>query len=87
MDLFAALVTFLRLKGHGGDRARVKTLQRDRITGLFTISVFPFVDTAQSRVDLGDQLALPVTGPEFQGAIGFFRCAVRDIRDVPGRAL
>ena len=84
MHLFAALVTLLRLEAHGGDRAGVEPLEGDRFAGHFAVAVFAFVDAAQRRVDLGDQLALAVAGTQFQRPVGFLGSAVGDVGDVAG---
>jgi len=82
VDLLAAFVTLLRLKRHGRDRARIQTPQRDRITRHFAIAVLALINPAQSRVDLGHQLALTVAGAQFQRAIGFLARAVCNVRNV-----
>src|ERR1039458_9601132 len=82
IDLLALLVALLRLHRQRGDRAGFEPLQRDRLTGLLAIAVGVIVDALQRRVDLGDQLALPVASAQFDGAVGFGRSAVGKIRMV-----
>src|ERR1700722_7400808 len=82
IDLLALLVTLLRLHRQRGDRAGFEPLQRDRLAGLLAIAIGVVVDALQRRVDLGDQLALPVARAQFDGAIGFGRSAVGEIRMV-----
>jgi 2-polyprenyl-6-methoxyphenol hydroxylase-like FAD-dependent oxidoreductase len=79
IDLFALLVALLRLHRQRGDRAGFEPLQRDRLAGLLAIAVGVVVDALQRRVDLGDQLALPVASAQFDGAVGFGRSAVSKI--------
>ena len=76
MDLLAALVALLRLEGQRGDRPGVETREADRLAGFFAIAVGAVLDPAQRVVDLGDQLALAVTGAKFEGAVGFGRRAI-----------
>src|SRR5262249_21772253 len=59
--------------------ARLQTRKSDRLTCLFTIAVGALFDPAQSRVDLGDQLALAITGAEFEAAVGFGSGAVGEV--------
>src|ERR1700677_565390 len=80
IDLLALLVALLRLHRQRGDRAGFEPLQRDWLAGLLAIAVGVVVDALQRRVDLGDQLALPVAGAQFDGAVGFGRSAVGKIR-------
>ena len=47
--------------------------------GLLAIAVGPLFDPAQRIVDLGDQLALPIAGPQLQRAIGFQGRTIRQI--------
>lgn len=53
---------------------------RDRLAGLLAIAVGAVVDAGDGGVDLGDQLALPVAGAQFDGAIGFGGGPVGDVR-------
>src|SRR3546814_12123798 len=61
-DLFLPLVALLRFQGHGRDGASLQPREGDRLSRHFAIAIFTFVDAAQRCVDLGDQLALAVTG-------------------------
>src|SRR3546814_2398941 len=60
-----ALVPLLGFDGEGGDRPRLEAAQRDRLAGFLAVAVRIFLDAPERGVDLGDQLALPVTGPQF----------------------
>src|SRR3984893_14690874 len=79
INLFAFFVALLRLHRQRRDRAGFQPLQRDRLAGLLAIAVGVVVDALQRRVDLGDQLALPVAGAQFDGAVGLGRCTVGEI--------
>ena len=87
MNLLAALVLFLRFERHRRDWTGIEALQADRFTGHFAIAVFAVLDPAQCGVDLGDELALAVTGAQFKGAVGLFAGAVSHIGDVAGAVL
>lgn len=84
MHFLAAFVLFLCLQRQGGDGARAEAFERNRFAGFLAISVCALVDPAKRGVDLCDQLALAVTGPQFQRAVGFGRCAVGDIGNILG---
>src|SRR5690606_28476870 len=71
VDPLAPLVAFLRLEREGRDRSRLQSPQGDRLPGLLTIAVGAVIDACERLVDLGDQLALTVTRPQFDGPIGF----------------
>ena len=62
---------FLRLDRQSGDRTSIEPLQRNRLSGFFTETVSAFIDTLECGVDLGDQLALTVSCPEFDRTVGF----------------
>src|SRR3546814_20865164 len=51
-----------------------------------TDTLFPYTTLFRS-VDLGDQLALPVAGPQLQRAVGFEGSAVGDVRLLQGDLL
>src|SRR3546814_645660 len=74
------LVALLRFQGHGRDGASLQPREGDRLSRHFAIAIFTFVDAAQRCVDLGDQLALAVTGTKLDRPIGLVRCAVGHIR-------
>src|SRR5258707_8147225 len=78
----SALVELLRLKRQRGDRAGFEPAQRDRLAGFLAIAVGAVVDTGQRRLDLGDQLALAVAGPELDRPIGLRGGAIGKIRMV-----
>src|SRR5713101_3810882 len=79
INLFAFFVALLRFHRQRRDRAGFQPLQRDRLAGLLAIAVGVVVDALQRRVDLGDQLALPVAGAQFDRAVGLGRCAIGEI--------
>src|SRR5690606_4228916 len=79
IDPLAPLVCLLRLERQGRDRARSEALHRDRLAGLLEIAVGPVFDPRQRRVDLGDKLALAVTGTQLDRAVGFRGCPVGKI--------
>ena len=72
-------MAFLRLDRQGGDRPGLKALERDRLAGFLAIAVGAVLDPLQRGVDLGDQLALAVAGPQFDGPVGLRGCPVGDI--------
>src|SRR5713226_3556134 len=79
IDLLALLVALLRLHRQRRNGAGFQPLQRDRLAGLLAIAVGAVVDALQRRVDLGDQLALPVAGAQLDGTVGLGGCAVGEI--------
>src|SRR5688572_15126443 len=78
-NLFAPLVGLLRLDRHGGDRARDQAIDSDGFAGHLAPAVLALVDAAQRRIDLGDQLALAVAGPELDAPVGLARGAVVEV--------
>jgi hypothetical protein len=70
INALAAFVALLRLDRKRRDRARLQPLYRDRLAGFIAIAVAAVFDALQRRVDLGDQLALPVTGAQLDGPVG-----------------
>src|SRR5580658_5813898 len=70
VDALAALVALLGLDRQRRDRPRLEPLDRDRLAGLFAIAVGAVLDARQGRVDLGDQLALPVAGAQLDSPVG-----------------
>ena len=79
MDPLHALVPLLRLDRHRGDRARLQAAQADRLAGLLAKAVGAVLDPLQRLVDLGDQLAGPVAGAQFQRPVGLDAGAVGDV--------
>jgi hypothetical protein len=79
IDSLAPLVPFLRLDREGRDRPRVEAPERNGITGLDAIAVRAVLDARQRGFDLGDQLALPVAGAQFDRPVGFRRRAVGEV--------
>lgn len=74
--LFTTLVTFLRLDGQGRYRSCVEALEANRLTRFFTVTVSAVINPLKGRVDLGDQLALAVTGAKFDRPVSFRRCPI-----------
>ena len=74
----------LRLDRQGGDRPGFQAAQGDLLAGLLAIAVGLVFDTLQRGVDLGNQLALPVAGPQLERAFRFRRGAVGDVRLLAG---
>src|SRR5580704_17648058 len=74
----------LFLYAHGAPAPRLRAwrwawrqpFERDRLARLFAKTVRAVFDPAQRRVDLGDQLALPVAGAQFELAFRFGGSAV-----------
>src|SRR5260370_30195262 len=73
------LVALLRLHRERGDRTGFEALQRDRLAGLLAVAVGALVDRLQRLVDLGNQLAEPVTGAQFERAVGLGGRAIREV--------
>src|ERR1700758_2346733 len=71
IDSFAPLVTFLSLDRQGGDRPRFQPLEGNRLAGFLAIAVGAVFDALQGGIDLGDQLALPIAGPQLDRPVGF----------------
>ena len=63
------LVALLRLDRERGDRPGLEPAQADRLRRILAISVGAVLDPLQRIVDLGDQLALAISGSEFQRSI------------------
>src|SRR4051794_6991186 len=74
-----ALVPLLRLDRHGRDRPRLEPLQPDRLGRLLAETIRPGIDPEQRLVDLGDQLARPVPGPELECPVGLDAGPVGDV--------
>ena len=79
VDALAPLVALLRLERKRGDRAGFKTLERDRLAGLLAVAVGAVVDRCERRIDLGDQLALAIAGPQLDRPVGLRRGAVGQV--------
>src|SRR5690606_35045803 len=84
VDPLTTFVTLLRLDRQSGGRAGLKASQADRLAGVFAIAIGAVLDPAQGLIDLGDQLALTVTGPKFQRTIRFRRGPVHQVGVVFG---
>ena len=76
---FQTLVALLRLEAQRSDRTCVEATDADRLIGLLAIAVSPIFDPLQSLVDLGNELALAIAGPELGEPIGFERCPVGNV--------
>src|SRR5262245_65683184 len=72
-------MTLLRLDRERGDGARFEPLERNRLAGLLAIAVGAVLEAGEGRVDLRDQLALAVPGPQLDRPIGFRGRAVGKI--------
>src|SRR5215831_9047909 len=79
IDAFASLVTLLSLDRQGGDRPRFQPLEGNRLSGFLAIAVSAVFDTLQSGIDLGDQLALPITGPQLDRPVGLGRSSISKV--------
>ncbi len=79
IDPLIALMALLSLQREGRDGASLEALEGDRISGFLAISVGAVIDTGESRVDLGDQLALAVSGAKFDGPVRFRRSPIGKI--------
>ena len=62
-------MALLRFHRKSGDRPGFQPPDRDRLAGLFAISVGAVIDAAKRLVDFGDQLALAVAGAKLDGAV------------------
>src|SRR5690606_2520175 len=71
IDLFTALVALLRLDRQRRDRPCIEPLQADGFAGFLAKTISAIVKTLPRGVDLGDQLALAIARPEFDGTVGF----------------
>ena len=72
-------MTFLRLDRKCRDRPRIEPLQADRLARFLAIAIGAFVDPPECRVDLGNELALPVARTQFEGTLGLGGGAVGEI--------
>src|SRR6476620_4091479 len=79
VDALAALMALLGFDVQGRDRTRIEALKADRRAGLLAIAVGALVETGKGRVDLGNQLALAVTGAKLERPLGLRACPVGDI--------
>jgi hypothetical protein len=80
-------VALLGLQAQRRGRAGFQPAQADRLTGHFAEAVRPVLDPAQSRIDLGDQLALAVAGAQFKRLVAFRRRPVDNIGQRTGLVL
>ena len=79
MDAFHAFMAFLRLNRHGGDGSRLKPAERNRLSAFFAIAIGAVFNAFQRLINFVDQFARPVTGTEFQRAVGFNRGTIRKV--------
>src|SRR6476646_1733538 len=70
VDALAPLVALLGFDAQCRDRPRVEPLQADWLAGLLAIAVGALVEAPKGRVDLGNQLALPVAGAKLESPLG-----------------
>src|SRR5690606_16132433 len=73
---------FLRFQAQRGGGPGVEPGNADRIAGFLAIAIGAVIDALERRVDLGNQLALPVPRTQFQGAVAFRTGAVGHVRMV-----
>src|ERR1700730_5896610 len=76
----ATLLPLLRLYRQRRNRPRFEALDRDRLAGLLAVAVGAILDARECLVDLGDQLALAVTGAQFNRPVGLRRSPIGEIR-------
>src|SRR6476620_8206115 len=79
VDALAPLVALLGFDAQGRDRTCIEALQADRLAGLLAIAVGALIETGKGGVDLGNQLALAVTGAKLERPLGLRACPVGDI--------
>src|SRR5271170_6882073 len=79
IDALAPLVAFLGFDRERRDRTGFEPLERDRLAGLLAKAVSALFDALERGVDLGDQLALAVAGPQLDGPVGFRRGPVGEV--------
>src|SRR6476646_5681920 len=82
--LLAPLVTLLGFERQRGNGSRIEALQADRLARLLAEAVGALLDARQGGVDLGDQLALAVAGPELECAVGLGSGPVCEVRVLSG---
>ena len=70
VDLFPPLVAFLRFNGQGGNGTCVEALQAYRLARFFAVAVSAVFDAREGGIDFRDQLALAVTRPQLEVAVG-----------------
>src|SRR5271156_5825519 len=71
IDALAPLVAFLGFDRERRDRTGFEPLERNRLAGLLAKAISALFDALERGVDLGDQLALAVAGPQLDGPVGF----------------
>jgi hypothetical protein len=79
VDALAPLVALLGFDAQRRDRTCIEALQADRLAGLLAIAVGALVETGKGGVDLGNQLALAVTGAKLERPLSLRACPVGDI--------
>src|SRR5262249_2579936 len=82
MDSFAALVALLCLDRKSCDWARVEPFQADGFARFLVIAVGAGVKPVERGMDFRNQLGLPVARAQLDGAVGFRRRAVGEVRMV-----
>src|SRR5690606_32697623 len=68
--LLQVLPALLRINGALGGQARLEAVKADLFAGIDAEAVITRVDTLERAVDLADQLAVAVAGPQFQRVLG-----------------
>ena len=76
------LPTFLCLDTQRSDRAGLEPFQADFFPGFLAKAVCAFFDSGESRIDLAEQLSLPVPGPQLEAELGLLRGPVVGIREI-----
>ncbi len=82
INLFPLFVALLGFDRKRRDRSRFEPLQRDRLARFLTIAIGIVFNPLQGGVNLGDQLSLPVTGAQLDGAVGFRGRAIGEVGKV-----
>src|SRR5579859_395019 len=87
MNPLAALVAFLGFQAERGDRPGVETGDADGLAGLLAVAVAAVLDPPERFVDLGNQLALPVTRAQLKRPVSLRRGAIGQVGMIFGLAL
>ena len=80
-------MTLLRLEAERCRWARFQAAQANWLTRRLAEAVAAIADAAQGAVNFRDQLALPVTGTQFQCLVAFGRGPVDNVRQGTGFVL
>src|SRR5688572_284523 len=77
--LLAALVALLGFQRERGNGSRLEPFQADGLARLLAEAVGALLDARQRGIDLGDQLALAIAGPELERPIGLGGGAIGEV--------